>query len=118
VAKTVLAIMQTQADVRLTKQALALHYKLWTCNSIDKGLELLTEGIRPQLVVSPFVRNDVNLLFGHKDLETIPILLYAEPNDMAAYQKEMKRAAALLHYPISEFVLLSTVDKFLRGKAY
>ncbi len=110
--------MQTQGDVRLTRQALGKHYKLWTCESIAKGLELLTEGVHPQLVVSPFIKNDVNLLFNHADLQGIPILLYAEPNDIAAYQKDMKRAAALLHYPISEFLLLSTVDKFLRGKAY
>jgi hypothetical protein len=118
VAKTVIAIMPTQPDIRLTRQALGQHYKLWTASSINGGLELLTEGIRPQLVVSPFVKNDINLLFDHSDLQGIPILLYAEPNDLAAYQKEMKRAAGILHYPISEFLLLSTVDKFLRGKAY
>jgi hypothetical protein len=117
-AKTVIAVMKTQADVRLTRQAVAQHYKLWTCSSIPKGLELLTEGIRPQLVISPFVRKDVNLLFDHPDLQAIPVILYAEPNDIAAYQAEMKRAGAILHYPISEFTLLSTIDKFLRGKAY
>jgi hypothetical protein len=118
VAKTVLAIVQTQGDIRLVRQALAQHYKLWTCGTVAKGLELLTEGIRPQLILSPFVKNEVNSLFDHADLQNAPILLYAEPNDMAAYQKEMKRAAALLHYPISEFILLTTVDKFLRGKVY
>jgi hypothetical protein len=118
VAKTIIAIMSTPADVRLSRQALRQHYKLWTCSSIPQGLELLKEGIRPQLVVSPFVKNDIQLLFDHTDLQGIPILLYAEPTDIAAYQKEMKPAAGVLHYPISEFLLLSTVDKFLRGKAY
>jgi hypothetical protein len=118
VAKTVLAIMPTQGDVRLTRQALAQHYKLWTCSSISKSIDLLKEGIRPQLVVSPFVKNDMNLLFDHNDLQGIPILLYAEPTDIATYQTDMKRAAGVLHYPISEFLLLSTVDKFLRGKVY
>ncbi len=117
-AKTIIAVMKTSGDVRLARQALAQHYKLWTCGSIQKGLELLTEGIRPQLVISPFVRNDINLLFDHPALQAIPIILYAEPNNIAAYQAEMKRAGAILHYPISEFMLLSTVDKFLRGKAY
>jgi hypothetical protein len=117
-AKTIIAVMRTQGDVRLARQALAQHYKLWTCSSIARVLEMLDEGIRPQLIVSPFVRNEVNSLFNHKDLQGVPILLYAEPNDIAAYQGEMKRAAALVHYPISEFTLLSTADKFLRGKAY
>jgi hypothetical protein len=117
-AKTVIAVMKTPGDVRLARQALAQHYKLWTCGSIPKMLEMLSEGVRPQLIVSPFIRNEMVSLFDHQDLQGIPILLYAEPSDMAAYQVEMKRAAALLHYPISEFTLLSTVDKFLRGKAY
>ena len=117
-AKTVIAVMKTQADVRLTRQALAQHYKLWTCGSVVRVLEMLGEGIRPQLVISPFVRNEINRLFDHPDLQAIPIILYAEPNEIAAYQAEMKRAGAILHYPISEFTLLSTVDKFLRGKAY
>jgi hypothetical protein len=117
-AKTIIAVMKTPGDVRLARQALAQHYKLWTCGSIARVLEMLNEGIRPQLVVSPFVRNEMASLFDHKDLQGVPILLYAEPNDLAAYQGEMKRAAALLHYPISEFTLLSTVDRFLRGKAY
>jgi hypothetical protein len=110
--------MPSQSDVRLARQALTQHYKLWTCNSVAKGLELLGEGIRPQLVVSPFVKQEVNLLFDHAALQAVPIVLYAEPNELAAYPKEMKRAAALLHYPISAFTLLSTVDKFLRGKTY
>jgi hypothetical protein len=117
-AKTIIAVMKTPGDVRLARQALAQHYKLWTCGSIARLLEMLGEGIRPQLVISPFVRNDVNLLFDHPDLQAVPIILYAEPSDIAAYQAEMKRAGAILHYPISEFTLLSTVDKFLRGKAY
>ncbi len=110
--------MPTQADVRLTRQALAKHYKLWTCSSISGATELLEEGIRPQLIVSPFVKTEINQLFNHTDLQDIPILLYAEPTDIASYQKEMKPAAGVLHYPISEFLLLSTVDKFLRGKVY
>jgi hypothetical protein len=117
-AKTIIAVMKTPGDVRLARQALAQHYKLWTCGSIARGLEMLSEGVQPQLVISPFIRSEMASLFDHKDLQGTPILLYAEPNDMAAYQSEMKRAAALLHYPISEFTLLSTVDKFLRGKAY
>lgn len=110
--------MPTQADVRLSRQALAQHYKLWTCSSIPKSLDLLKEGIHPQLVVSPFVKNDINMLFDHNDLQGIPVILYAEPTDIATYPKEMKRAAAILHYPISEFLLLSTVDKILRVKPY
>lgn len=110
--------MPNQADVRLTRQALAQHYKLWTCSSVAKCSDLLAEGIRPQLVVSPFVKTEMNTLFDHKDLQDIPILLYAEPTDIATYQRDMKRAAGVLHYPISEFLLLSTVDKFLRGKVY
>jgi DNA-binding NtrC family response regulator len=118
VAKTIIAIMPTQADVRLSRQALAQHYKLWTCSSIPKSLELLKEGIRPQLIVSPFVKDTINSLFEHSDLQGIPVIIYAEPTDIATYQKDMKRAAAILHYPISEFLLLSTIDKFLRMKPY
>jgi hypothetical protein len=118
VAKTVLAIMPTQSDVRLARQALAQHYKLWTCSSVPGCLELLKEGIKPQLVISPFIKPDLPFLFDHSDLQGIPILLYAEPTDIATYPKDMKRAAAVLHYPISEFLLLSTVDKFLRGKVF
>jgi hypothetical protein len=118
VAKTILAIMPAQADARLTRQALANHYKLWTCSSIAKCSDMLAEGIRPQLVISPFIKSEVTQLFEHDDLQGIPILLYAEPKDIATYQIDMKRAAGILHYPISEFLLLSTVDKFLRGKVY
>jgi hypothetical protein len=118
VAKTILAIMPTPADIRLTRQALANHYKLWTCSSVAKCSELLAEGVRPQLVVSPFVKAEMRQLFDHQNLKDIPILLYAEPTDIATYQKDMRRAASILHYPISEFLLLSTVDKVLRGKVY
>lgn len=110
--------MTNQPDVRLARQALAQHYKLWTCSSVPKCLELLKEGIKPQLVISPFIKADLPFLFDHSELQTIPIILYAEPKDIATYPKEMKRAAAILHYPISEFLLLSTVDKFLRGKVF
>ncbi|MGL4610143.1 MAG: hypothetical protein ACRCYY_10720 [Trueperaceae bacterium] len=117
-AKTILAVMQTAGDVRLARQALAQHYKLWTCSSIARSLEMLSEGIQPQLVISPFSRGEIESVFNCKHLQGVPVLLYAAPNDMAAYPQEMKRAASLLHYPISEFMLLSTVDKFLRVSSY
>ena len=117
-AKTILAIFDKASDVKLVRQVFANNHRIWSCVSIERGLELISEGLKPQLVLSPYIQGETEALFEHKDLEITPIILYAEPTKIATYQREMRRARAIIHYPINEFALLRDVERYIRGKDY
>jgi DNA-binding NtrC family response regulator len=117
-AKTILAIFDKASDVKLVRQVLANEHRVWNCPNIARALELMTEGLKPQMVLSPFIVGETEALFEHKDLQISPIILYAEPKDIAKYQHQMRRARAIMHYPINEFVLLRDVERYIRIKDY
>lgn len=117
-AKTILAIFDKASDIKLVRHTLANEHRIWTCASIERALELMTEGLKPQMVLSPYIQDETEKLFEHKDLQLASILLYAEPKDIAKYQHQMRKARAIIHYPINEFALQRDVERYIRVKDY
>jgi PleD family two-component response regulator len=117
-AKTILAIFDKASDVKLVRHTLANEHRVWNCPSIKRALELIEEGLRPQMVLTPYIPDETEKLFVHKELQISPILIYAEPKNIAKYQHQMRRARAVIHYPINEFALQRDVERYIRTKDY
>lgn len=116
-AKTILAILDKASDVKLVRQVLN-EQRIWNCQSTQKALELMEEGLRPQMVLSPYLPGQTEILFEHPHLQLAPIILYAEPRDIAKYQHQMRRARAIIHYPINEFALQRDIERYIRTRDY
>jgi hypothetical protein len=113
-AKTILAIFDKPSDVKLVRHTLSNEHRVWNCPSIQRALELMEEGLHPQMVITPYIPDETEKLFEHKELQISPILIYAEPKDIAKYQQKIRKARAIIHYPINEFALQRDVERYIR----
>jgi CheY-like chemotaxis protein len=105
-AKTILAIAHSPETLFLIQEALRERSRVWAYNSLQAALQVVEEGIHPQLLITPVILEPesdrpFNESLASSSLKHIPTIVFATRDEQKQYAAALDKARKVLTYPFS-----------------
>jgi len=118
-AKTILALLPERRDQQLAREALGRRYHLWLAKARNRALDIVRQGITPQLILAPMKSGDTTFLSLKEELSFLspfkraPFLIYVTEEERLIYAAQLRKADRIMPYPFTDIALLTAVDALL-----